>query len=70
MTQIFGILKETKKHKKGEKEMLKNTKNVNVKPSTGYDRIEFYIDFVHVLLSAFLLGYVIGKDKVKKKGEK
>ena len=56
--------------KKGEKEMLKSTKNVNVKPSTGYDRIEFYIDFVHVLLSAFLLGYVIGKDKVKKKGEK
>lgn len=48
--------------------MLKNTKNV--KSSTGCDRIEFYIDFVQVLLSAFLLGYVIGKDKAKKKGEK
>ena len=45
-------------------------KNNNTKPSIGYDRIEFYIDFVHVLLSAFLLGYVIGKDKAEKKGEK
>lgn len=45
-------------------------KSNNTKSSTGYDRIEFYVDFVHVLLSAFLLGYVIGKDKVKKKGEK
>lgn len=50
--------------------MLKNTKNVNVKSSTGYDRVEFYVNFVHVLLSAFLLGYVIGKDKAEKKGEK
>lgn len=40
-------------------------KSNNTKSSTGYDRIEFYVDFVHVLL-----GYVIGKDKVKKKGEK
>lgn len=45
-------------------------KSNNTKSSTGYDRIEFYVDFVYVLLSAFLLGYVIGKDKVKKKGEK
>ena len=60
--QIFGILKETKKIKK-EKKMLKNN---NTKPSTGYDRVEFYIDFVQVLLSAFMLGYVIGKKKKEK----
>lgn len=41
-------------------------KNNNTKPSTGYDRIEFYIDFVQVLLSAFMLGYVIGKKKKKR----
>jgi len=45
-------------------------KSNNTKSSTGYDRIEFYVDFVQVLLSAFLLGYVIGKDKAEKKGEK
>lgn len=45
-------------------------KNNNTKPSIGCDRVEFYVNFVHVLLSAFLLGYVIGKDKAKKKGEK
>ena len=67
MTQIFGILKETKNIKKEKKKMIKNN---NTKPSIGYDWIEFYIDFVQVLLSAFLLGYVIGKDKAKKKGEK
>lgn len=44
-------------------------KSNNTKSSTGYDRIEFYVDFVHVLLSAFLTGYVIGKDKAEKKGE-
>lgn len=38
-------------------------KNNNKRPSTGYDRIEFYIDFVQVLLSAFMLGYVVGKKK-------
>lgn len=43
--------------------MLKNTKNNSTKPTSGYDRMEFYIDFVHVLLSAFMLGYVIGKKK-------
>ena len=41
-------------------------KNNNTKHSTGYDRIEFYIDFVQVLLSAFMLGYVVGKKKKKK----
>lgn len=41
-------------------------KNNNTKPSTGYDRIEFYIDFVQVLLSAFMLGYVVGKKKKEK----
>lgn len=50
--------------------MLKNAKTVNTVSSTGCDRVEFYVDFVHVLLSAFLLGYVIGKDKAEKKGEK
>ena len=45
-------------------------KNVNVKPSTGCDRVEFCVNFAHVILSAFLLGYVIGKDKAKKKEEK
>lgn len=39
--------------------MLKNTKSNSKKPASGYDRIEFYIDFVQVLLSAFMLGYVI-----------
>lgn len=68
LIQISGILQETKKNiKKEKKKMLKSN---NTKSSTGYDRIEFYVDFVQVLLSAFLLGYVIGKDKVKKKGEK
>lgn len=42
--------------------MLKNTKN-STKPVARYDRIEFYIDFVQVLLSAFMLGYAIGKQK-------
>ena len=60
LMQIFGILKETKNIKKEKKKMLKNN---NTKPSTGYDRVEFYIDFVQVLLSAFMLGYVIGKKK-------
>lgn len=50
--------------------MLKNTKNNSTKPTSGYDRVEFYIDFVHILLSAFMLGYVIGKKKRKKKTEK
>lgn len=53
-----------KKSKKEERKvMLKNTKNNSTKPTSGYDRMEFYIDFVHVLLSAFMLGYVIGKKK-------
>lgn len=46
--------------------MFKNTKNNNTKPVAGYDRIEFYIDFVQVLLSAFMLGYLIGKKKREK----
>lgn len=41
-------------------------KNNNTKPSTGYDKVEFYIDFVQVLLSVFVLGYVIGKKKKEK----
>ena len=41
-------------------------KNNNTKPSTGYDKVEFYIDFVQVLLSAFMRGYVGGK-KMKEK---
>ena len=49
--------------KKEKKKMLKNN---NTKHSTGYDRIEFYIDFVQVLLSAFMLGYVVGKKKKEK----
>lgn len=61
--QIFVILKETKNIKKEKKKMLKNN---NTKPSTGYDRMEFYIDFVQVLLSAFMLGYLIGKKKKEK----
>ena len=50
--------------------MLKNTKNNSTKLTPGYDRVEFYIDFVHILLSAFMLGYIIGKKKRKKKTEK
>lgn len=51
--------------------MLKNTKNNSTKLTPGYDRVEFYIDFVHILLSAFMLGYIIGKkEKKKKKTEK
>lgn len=46
--------------------MLKNTKSNSTKPAAGYDRVEFYIDFVQVLLSAFMLGYVIGKKKTEK----
>lgn len=61
--QIFVILKETKNIKKEKKKMLKNN---NTKQSTGYDRVEFYIDFVQVLLSAFMLGYLIGKKKKEK----
>ena len=41
-------------------------KNNNTKSPTGYDRIEFYIDFVQVLLSAFMIGYVVGKKKKEK----
>lgn len=63
LMQIFGILKKTKNIKKERKKMLKNN---NTKPSTGYDRVEFYIDFVQVLLSAFMLGYLIGKKKKEK----
>lgn len=56
-----------KKSKKEERKvMLKNTKSNSKKPASGYDRIEFYIDFVQVLLSAFMLGYVIGKQKREK----
>ena len=46
--------------------MLKNTNTNNTKLAAGYDRIEFYIDFAQVLLSAFMLGYVIGKKKREK----
>lgn len=45
--------------------MLKNTKNNNAKPASGYDRVEFYVEFVQVLLSAFMLGYLIGKKREK-----
>ena len=55
-----------KKLKEERKIMLKNTKNNNTKPDDGYDGIEFYVDFVQVLLSAFMLGYVIGKKKREK----
>lgn len=63
LIQISGILKKTKNIKKEKKKMLKNN---NTKHSTEYDRIEFYIDFVQVLLSAFMLGYVVGKKKKEK----
>ena len=63
LIQISGILKKTKNIKKEKKKMLKNN---NKKLSTGYDRIEFYIDFVQVMLSAFMLGYVVGKKKKEK----
>lgn len=62
---IGYIRKKTKKEER--KVMLKNTKSNSTKPVAGYDRIEFYIDFVQVLLSAFMLGYVIGKKKREKK---
>lgn len=55
-----------KKAKKENKIILKNTKSNNTKPDAGYDRVEFYVDFVQVLLSAFMLGYVIGKKKREK----
>ena len=29
--------------------MLKNTKNNSTKLTPEYDRVEFYIDFVHIL---------------------
>ena len=45
-------------------------KSNNTKSSTGYDRIEFYVAFVHGLVSAFLVGDVIGNANGKKKGEK
>ena len=61
---IVYIRKKTKKEER--KVMLKNTKSNSKKPASGYDRIEFYIDFVQVLLSAFMLGYVIGKQKREK----
>ena len=61
---IGYIRKKTKKEER--KVMLKNTKSNSKKPASGYDRIEFYIDFVQVLLSAFMLGYVIGKQKREK----
>ena len=41
-------------------------KNNYTKHSSGFDRIEFFIDFVQVLLSAFMLGYVVGKKKKEK----
>lgn len=66
-TNFRHTTRNKKNIKKEKKKMLKSN---NTKSSTGYDRIEFYVDFVHVLLSAFLLGYVIGKDKAEKKGEK
>lgn len=61
---FFGIYfrhtVEKQKRKKEKKKMLKNNS------STGYDKVEFYIDFVQVLLSAFMLGYLIGKKKKEK----
>ena len=56
----------TRNKKNIKKEKKKILKNNNTKPSTGYDRMEFYIDFVQVLLSAFMLGYVVGKKKKEK----
>lgn len=56
----------TRNKKNIKKEKKKILKNNNTKPSTGYDRMEFYIDFVQVLLSAFMLGYLIGKKKKEK----
>lgn len=41
-------------------------KNNNTKPSAAYDKVEFYIDFAQVMLSALMLGYVIGKKKKEK----
>ena len=40
--------------------------DVRAAENCGSDRIEFYIDFVQVLLSAFMLGYVVGKKKKEK----
>ena len=62
-TNFRHTTKNKKNIKKEKKKMLKNN---NTKPSTGYDRMEFYIDFVQVLLSAFMLGYLIGKKKKEK----
>ena len=56
----------TRNKKNIKKEKKKILKNNNTKPSTGYDRMEFYINFVQVLLSAFMLGYLIGKKKKEK----
>ena len=56
----------TRNKKNIKKEKKKILKNNNTKPSTGYDRMEFYIDFVQILLSAFMLGYLIGKKKKEK----
>ena len=61
--QLRNIMDKHTNQKKEKKKMLKNN---NTKPSTGYDRVEFYIDFVQVLLSAFMLGYLIGKKKKEK----
>lgn len=62
-TNFRHTTRNKKNIKKEKKKMLKNN---NKRPSTGYDRIEFYIDFVQVLLSAFMLGYVVGKKKKEK----
>lgn len=62
-TNFRHTTRNKKNIKKEKKKMLKNN---NTKPSTGYDRMEFYIDFVQVLLSAFMLGYLIGKKKKEK----
>lgn len=62
-TNFRHTTRNKKNIKKEKKKMLKNN---NTKPSTGYDRMEFYIDFVQVLLSAFMLGYVVGKKKKEK----
>ena len=62
-TNFRHTTRNKKNIKKEKKKMLKNN---NTTPSTGYDRMEFYIDFVQVLLSAFMLGYLIGKKKKEK----
>lgn len=52
------------------KMMKKYMPEISTKPTEEYDLLEVPLNLLQVVVSAFLLGYTIGRDMTKKKEEK